>query len=51
LRFGRSFLPGENCYAGQNLGRRVMKRYLIFAALVPLIGGFCLLLTTTIMSG
>jgi Family of unknown function (DUF5413) len=28
-----------------------MKRYLIFAALVPLIGGFCLLLTTTIMSG
>ena len=28
-----------------------MKRYLIFAALVPLIGGFCLLLATTIMSG
>jgi hypothetical protein len=28
-----------------------MKRYLIFAALVPLIGGFWLLLTTTVMSG
>jgi hypothetical protein len=28
-----------------------MKRYLIFAALVPLIGGFWLLLTTTLMSG
>jgi hypothetical protein len=27
-----------------------MKRYLIFAALVPLLGGFCLLLTTTLMS-
>ncbi len=28
-----------------------MKRYLIFAALVPLLGGFLLLLTTTVMSG
>jgi len=28
-----------------------VKRYLIFAALVPLIGGFWLLLTTTLMSG
>jgi uncharacterized membrane protein YeaQ/YmgE (transglycosylase-associated protein family) len=28
-----------------------MKRYLIFAALAPLLGGFWLLLTTTIMSG
>lgn len=28
-----------------------MKRYVIFAALVPLIGGFLLLLTTTVMSG
>ena len=28
-----------------------MKRYIIFAALVPLIGGFWLLLTTTVMSG
>jgi uncharacterized membrane protein YeaQ/YmgE (transglycosylase-associated protein family) len=28
-----------------------MKRYLIFAALVPLLGGFWLLLSTTIMSG
>jgi hypothetical protein len=28
-----------------------MKRYLIFAALGPLLGGFWLLLTTTIMSG
>jgi hypothetical protein len=28
-----------------------MKRYVIFAVLVPLIGGFCLLLATTIMSG
>jgi uncharacterized membrane protein YeaQ/YmgE (transglycosylase-associated protein family) len=27
-----------------------MKRYLIFAALVPLLGGFWLLLTTTVMS-
>jgi Family of unknown function (DUF5413) len=28
-----------------------MKRYLIFAALGPLVGGFLLLLTTTVMSG
>src|SRR5205085_11897120 len=28
-----------------------MKRYLIFAALGPLLGGFCLLLTTTYQSG
>jgi Family of unknown function (DUF5413) len=28
-----------------------MKRYIIFAALVPLIGGFLLLLATTAMSG
>jgi hypothetical protein len=28
-----------------------MKRYVIFAALVPLIGGFLLLLATTVMSG
>jgi hypothetical protein len=28
-----------------------MKRYLIFAALGPLLGGFCLLLVTTYMSG
>jgi hypothetical protein len=28
-----------------------MKRYLIFAALSPLLGGFLLLLTTTVMSG
>ena len=28
-----------------------MKRYLIFAALGPLLGGFWLLLTTTLMSG
>ena len=28
-----------------------MKRYLIFAALGPLLGGFLLLLTTTVMSG
>jgi hypothetical protein len=28
-----------------------MKRYLIFAALGPLLGGFCLLLATTVMSG
>jgi hypothetical protein len=28
-----------------------MKRYLIFAALGPLLGGFWLLLTTTVMSG
>ena len=28
-----------------------MKRYVIFAALGPLLGGFCLLLTTTWLSG
>ena len=28
-----------------------MKRYLIFAALGPLLGGFLLLLATTVMSG
>ena len=28
-----------------------MKRYLIFAAVGPLLGGFWLLLTTTVMSG
>src|SRR5580692_6585780 len=28
-----------------------MKRYVIFAALVPLLGGFLLLLETTVMSG
>jgi hypothetical protein len=28
-----------------------MKRYVIFAVLLPLIGGFLLLLTTTVMSG
>ncbi|HEY2249153.1 MAG TPA: DUF5413 family protein, partial [Bradyrhizobium sp.] len=28
-----------------------MKRYLIYVALGPLLGGFWLLLTTTIMSG
>ena len=28
-----------------------MKRYLVFAALGPLLGGFWLLLTTTVMSG
>ena len=28
-----------------------MKRYLIFAALVPLLGGFLLLFATTYMSG
>ena len=35
---------------GQNV-RKGMKRYLIFAALAPLLGGFWLLLTTTVMSG
>ena len=32
-------------------GARAMKRYVIFAALVPLLGGFLLLLATTVMSG
>jgi hypothetical protein len=36
---------------GFGCGEGGMKRYLIFAALVPLIGGFWLLLTTTLMSG
>lgn len=34
-----------------NVGITVMKRYVIFAALVPLLGGFLLLLATTVMSG
>ena len=28
-----------------------MKRYVIFAVVAPLLGGFCLLLTTTWLSG
>jgi Family of unknown function (DUF5413) len=36
---------------GQNVGGGAMKRYVIFAALGPLLGGFCLLLTTTWLSG
>ena len=32
-------------------GTLVMKRYAIFAVLGPLLGGFLLLLTTTVMSG
>src|SRR6201996_5796440 len=37
---------------GANRTRRAgMKRYVIFAALVPLIGGFLLLVATTVMSG
>ncbi len=33
------------------IGSRAMRRYLTFAALVPLLGGFLLLLATTVMSG
>ena len=36
---------------GQKGARRSMKRYLIFAALGPLLGGFLLLFATTYMSG
>jgi hypothetical protein len=39
------------CYKWPDDKGRSMKRYLIFAALVPLLGGFWLLLTTTLMSG
>src|ERR1700742_2453256 len=41
----------RRCYKCPSEGRRSMKRYLIFGALGPLLGGFWLLLTTTIMSG
>jgi hypothetical protein len=41
----------KNCYLGKKTLGGSMKRYLIFAALGPLLGGFCLLLTTTLMSG
>src|SRR5258708_30031739 len=40
----------RNCHTSQNT-RLGMKRYLIFAALGPLLGGFWLLLTTTELSG
>ena len=36
---------------GEGAKGDIMKRYLIFAALVPLLGGFWLLLTTTVMAG
>jgi hypothetical protein len=37
-------------WLGQN-GEGGMKRYIIFAALAPLLGGFLLLIATTVMSG
>jgi Family of unknown function (DUF5413) len=36
---------------GQNARGASMKRYLVFAALAPLLGGFWLLLATSVMSG
>jgi hypothetical protein len=33
------------------MGKGGMKRYIIFAVLVPLLGGFLLLIATTVMSG
>jgi hypothetical protein len=39
------------CYAAQKARGGGMKRYLIFAALGPLLGGFLLLVATTVMSG
>jgi hypothetical protein len=36
---------------GEGAKGDIMKRYLIFAALVPLLGGFWLLVATTVMSG
>jgi hypothetical protein len=42
---------GEIRYHGQRGARLRMKRYLIFAALGPLLGGFLLLFATTYMSG
>jgi uncharacterized membrane protein YhhN len=42
------FIQQRNWLPGQRGGG--MKRYLVFAALVPLLGGFWLLLTSTLMS-
>jgi hypothetical protein len=51
----RSSLRPQNCYTGHKTRgwhREVgMKRYVIFAALGPFLGGFLLLLATTVMSG
>jgi hypothetical protein len=41
----------RNWHPGRERARLRMKRYLIFAALGPLLGGFLLLLATTYMSG
>jgi hypothetical protein len=38
-------------YRTKRCKEAALKRYLIFAALAPLLGGFWLLLTTTVMSG
>jgi hypothetical protein len=35
----------------ERAGKGAMKRYIIFAVLVPLLGGFLLLIATTVMSG
>src|ERR1017187_3097343 len=46
------FLPSHKLLlSGQTARGGGMKRYLIFAALGPLVGGFLLLLTTTLLSG
>jgi len=41
----------QNRYTGEYGAEWSMKRYLIFAALGPLLGGFLLLVATTVMSG
>lgn len=48
---GAGLRGSKNCYLGKKTLGGSMKRYLIFAALGPLLGGFCLLLATTLMSG
>jgi hypothetical protein len=40
-----------NCYTGAKRARWNMKRYGIFAVLGPFLGGFLLLIATTVMSG
>src|SRR6202049_3951394 len=50
-RICRKTIVREGGRIGSGHGEGGMKRYLIFAVLGPLLGGFWLLLTTTVMSG
>jgi hypothetical protein len=45
------FAQASNCHPAKTARGGGMKRYLIFAALGPLLGGFLLLFATTYMSG